>query len=248
MAEEKNIKLILEYDGSRYHGWQRQASLPTLQEMLENKIKMMTGETISLIASGRTDAGVHALYQVANFKTFTHLDPVTLRKGLNALLPADIFIKQAEYVPLDFNSRFSAKSKVYEYRVLNRREPDIFLRAYAWHITYALNLEKMAASLSLLIGRHDFSSFKSSGSGILNPVREIMKAEIHDLEDGLLTFTFEANGFMRHMVRNIMGTVIQTGRGKMDVHKFKEIFESRDRRKAGIKAPSEGLFLKLVKY
>ena len=248
MAEDKNIKLILEYDGSRYHGWQRQAGLPTLQEMLENKIKTMTGETFSLIASGRTDAGVHALNQVANFKTFTHLDPVTLRKGLNALLPADIFIKQAEYAPVDFNSRYSAKSKVYEYRVLNRSEPDIFLRSYTWHIANALNLEKMAACLSLLIGRHDFSSFKSSGSGILNPVREIIEAEIQGLEDGLLTFSFEADGFMRHMVRNIMGTVVEAGRAKIDVHEFKEIFETRDRRKAGIKAPSQGLFLKMVKY
>ena len=248
MAEDKNIKLILEYDGSRYHGWQRQAGLPTLQEMLENKIKTMTGETVSLIASGRTDAGVHALNQVANFKTFTHLDPVTLRKGLNALLPADIFIKQAEYAPVDFNSRYSAKSKVYEYRVLNRSEPDIFLRSYTWHIANALNLEKMAACLSLLIGRHDFSSFKSSGSGILNPVREIIEAEIQGLEDGLLTFSFEADGFMRHMVRNIMGTVVEAGRAKIDVHEFKEIFETRDRRKAGIKAPSQGLFLKMVKY
>jgi tRNA pseudouridine38-40 synthase len=126
MAEEKNIKLVLEYDGSRYHGWQRQTSLPTLQEMLEKKIKTMTGETVNLIASGRTDTGVHALHQVANFKTHTHLEPSTLKKGLNSLLPKDIYIKQVENVPLDFNSRYSAKSKIYEYRILNRKEPDIF--------------------------------------------------------------------------------------------------------------------------
>jgi len=248
MAEEKNIRLILEYDGSRYHGWQRQTGFPTLQEVLEDKIKTMTGENIRLIASGRTDAGVHALCQVANFKTFTHLDPMILRKGLNALLPADIFVRKAEIVPLDFNSRYSAKSKIYEYRILNRKEPDIFLRSYTWHIADPLNVEKMAACLSLLLGKNDFSSFKSSGSSIINPVRDMMKADILGPEDGLLTFSFEADGFMRHMVRNIMGTVVEAGRGKMDVEKFKKIFQSRDRRKAGLKAPAQGLFLKLVKY
>ncbi len=248
MAEEKNIKLILEYDGSRYHGWQQQTSLPTLQEMLEEKIETMTGETVNLIDSVRTDSGVHALQQVTNFKTHNHLDPSTLKKGLNSLLPADILIKQAESVPLDFKSRYSAKSKIYEYRVLNREEPDIFLRSYTWSIAAVLNLEKMAECLSMLIGRHDFSSFKSSGSGNNNPVREMMKAEIRGPEDELITFSFEANGFLRHMVRNIMGTVIKVGRGKLDVVDFMEIFRAKDRRKAGIKAPSQGLFLKLVKY
>jgi tRNA pseudouridine38-40 synthase len=248
MPDEKNIKLILEYDGTRYHGWQRQTNLPTLQEMLEKKIETMTGETINLIASGRTDTGVHALHQVANFKTHTHLDPSTINKGLNALLPADIFVKQAENVPLDFNSRYSAKSKIYEYRILNREEPDIFLRSYAWHIATDLNLEKMSACLSMLLGSHDFSSFKSSGSGNNNPVREMMKAELRGPEDDLITFSFEATGFLRHMVRNILGTVIEVGRGKLDVDDFMEIFQSKDRRKAGIKAPSQGLFLKLVKY
>lgn len=248
MSEEKNIKLILEYDGTLYHGWQRQIDLPTLQEVLEEKIKTITGETVNLIASGRTDAGVHALHQVTNFKTCTHLDPATLRKGLNALLPGDIFVKQAEYAPMEFNSRYNAKSKIYEYRILNRREPDIFIRAYAWHISTALNLEKMDKCLTLLVGTHDFSSFKSSGSGILNPVRDMMKADILGPEDGLLTFSFEADGFMRHMVRNIMGTVVEIGHGKMDIDGFMEIFQSRDRRKAGLKAPSQGLFLKMVKY
>jgi tRNA pseudouridine38-40 synthase len=248
MPEEKNIRLILEYDGTRYHGWQRQTSLPTLQKLLEEKIETMTGEAVNLIASGRTDTGVHALHQVANFKTHTHLNPSIIRKGLNALLPADIFIKQAEIVPLDFNSRYSAKRKTYEYRILNREEPDIFLRSYAWHIAADLNLGKMSACLSSLIGRHDFSSFKSSGSGNKDPVREMMRAEIHGPEDDLITFLLEANGFLRHMVRNILGTVVEVGRGKIEIDDFKEIFQSKDRKKAGIKAPPQGLFLKMVKY
>jgi tRNA pseudouridine38-40 synthase len=248
MAEEKNIKLVLEYDGSRYHGWQRQTSLPTLQEMLEKKIKTMTGETVNLIASGRTDTGVHALHQVANFKTHTHLEPSTLKKGLNSLLPKDIYIKQVENVPLDFNSRYSAKSKIYEYRILNRKEPDIFIRSYSWHIGDVLNLKKMAECLSILKGTHDFSSFKSSGSGNTDPTRDIMMAEIHGPENDLLTFSLEANGFLRHMVRNILGTVIEVGRGKIEVEEFMEIFQAKDRKKAGIKAPPQGLFLKMVKY
>jgi len=248
MAEEKNIKLVLEYDGSCYHGWQRQTSLPTIQEMLEEKIETMTGENVNLIASGRTDSGVHALHQVANFKTHTHLAPSIVKKGLNALLPADILVKQAEYVSLDFNSRFSAKSKIYEYRILNREEPDTFLRLYTWHIAAALNLETMATCLSMLIGKHDFSAFKSSGSGNKDPVREMIRAEIRGPEDDLITFFFEANGFLRHMVRNILGTVVEVGRGKINVDDFMEIFQSKDRRKAGVKTPPQGLFLKLVKY
>ena len=248
MPEEKNIKLILAYDGSRYHGWQRQSGMTTIQEVVEEKIKTMTGETVNVIASGRTDAGVHALYQVANFKTRTHLSPEIILKGLNALLPEDIFIKQAAGAPMDFNSRYNAKSKIYEYRILNRKEPDVFLRSYAWHISKALNLGKMADCLSLLLGRHDFSSFKSSGSAIVNPVREMKKADIIGPKDDLLLFLFEADGFMRHMVRNIIGTVVEVGRGKIDVDGFMEIFHSRDRRKAGFKAPSQGLFLKMVNY
>ena len=248
MPEEKNIKLILEYDGRCYYGWQRQAGMTTIQEVVEEKIKTMTGETVHVIASGRTDAGVHALYQVANFKTGTHLPPVTLRKGLNALLPEDIFIKHVEYAPMDFNSRYNAKSKIYEYRILNRREPDIFLRSYVWHIPMSLNLEKIARCLSQLLGRHDFSSFKSSGSDVINPVREMTMADVIGPEEGLLRFLFEADGFMRHMVRNIMGTVVEVGRGKIDVNGFMDIFHSRDRTKAGLKAPPQGLFLKMVKY
>ena len=248
MPEEKNIKLILEYDGSRYHGWQRQAGMTTIQEVVEEKIKTMTGETVNVIASGRTDAGVHALYQVANFKTRTHLLPAIIRKGLNALLPDDIFIKQVDYTSMDFNSRYNAISKIYEYRILNRREPDIFLRSYAWHIPTALNLEKMAKCLSLLLGRHDFSSFKSSGSAIVNPVRDMKRAYVIGSTDDLLHFSFEADGFMRHMVRNIIGTVVEVGRGKIDVDGFMDILHSRDRKKAGLKAPSQGLFLKMVKY
>jgi tRNA pseudouridine38-40 synthase len=248
MDEKKNIRLILQYDGSRYHGWQRQIEEPTIQGTIEEKVQMMTREPVRLIASGRTDAGVHALNQVCNFITKTKIDPNVLQRGLNALLPDDILIKMAEYVPLDFHAMYSAKSKTYEYRILNRKEPDVFLRSYAWHLESGLDIEGMHNCISSLCGKHDFSAFRSSGSDNRNPVREMMKAELKGPDQGLFRFVFEANGFLRHMVRNIVGTVVEVGQGKMGLDQFWEIFQSKDRRKAGIKAPPRGLFLVEVRY
>ena len=248
MEKKKNIKLILEYDGSRYHGWQRQTDGPTIQGIIEEKIQLMTREPVRLIASGRTDAGVHALNQVCNFITRTKIDQGALQRGLNALLPDDILIKKVEYVPLDFHAMFSAKSKIYEYRILNRKEPDVFLRSYAWHLEKGLEMEAMHKCISALCGEHDFSSFRSSGSGNRNPVRDMKRAELQGPDQGLLRFVFEANGFLRHMVRNIVGTLVDVGQGKMGFDEFLEIFQSKDRRKAGIKAPPQGLFLIKVHY
>lgn len=248
MGEEKNIRMVLEYEGSGYHGWQRQKGVPTIQGIIEDRIQVITGEPVSLHSSGRTDAGVHALNQVCNFRTRTHIDPKLIQRGLNSLLPNDIFIKSAEWAPTDFHSRYSAKGKTYEYRLLNRPQPDVFLRSYVWHIKKELDLERMAESVSLLTGEHDFSSFKSSGSGNVNPVREIFSAQLLSFEKGLLSFVFEANGFLRHMVRNIVGTVVEVGLEKIDCKDFIQIFHSRDRRKAGPKAPPQGLFLTMVHY
>ena len=248
MDEKKNIRLILEYDGSRYHGWQRQVDEPTIQGIIEERIQMMTREPVRLIASGRTDAGVHALNQVCNFITKTKIDPSTLQRGLNSLLPDDILIKRAEYVPLDFHAMYSAKSKTYEYRILNRKEPDVFLRSYAWHLERGLEIVAMHKCISTLCGKHDFSSFRSSGSGNRNPVRKMMRAELHGPHEAMLCFVFEADGFLRHMVRNIVGTVVEVGQGKMGFDAFVEIFQSKDRRKAGLKAPPQGLFLIKVQY
>ncbi len=244
----KNIKLLISYDGTRYYGWQRQKEKPTIQGVIEEKLKVLTGEDVKLIGSGRTDAGVHALGQVANFRTNCELEPERLRRALNSLLPDDIYIKKAEYVPLDFHARYSAKSKTYEYRILNREEPDIFKRRYLWHVIPPLDREKMQEALSLIVGTHDFSSFRSSGSSSVNPVRTVFRAELISDSDGLLRIVMEANGFLRHMVRNIVGTVVQVGYGKISLERFKEIFEAKDRRLAGKKAPAQGLFLVEVKY
>ncbi len=248
MADKRNIRLILEYDGSRYHGWQRQLGASTVQGIMEEKLEMMTGEPARLIASGRTDAGVHALNQVCNFMSETRIDPNSLQRGLNALLPEDILIKRAEYVPLDFHAMYSARSKTYEYRILNRKQPDIFLRSYVWHLEKDLDIETMRECVSSLCGENDFSSFRSSGSGNRNPVRNMMRAELHGPDQGLMRLVFEADGFLRHMVRNIVGSVVAAGQGKMDFDQFWEIFQSKDRRKAGVKAPPQGLFLIAVQY
>lgn len=244
----QNIKLVLAYDGSRYHGWQRQPNGITIQQVIEEKIQTMTQETVALIASGRTDAGVHAVNQVCNFKTRSALDPQILKKGLNSLLPNDILILEARYVSLDFHARYDAKTKTYEYRIINREEPDIFQRKYVWHIRRSLDVEEMRKCVALLPGTRDFSSFKSSGSGNRNPVRCILNAGIYGPEEDRLRFVIEADGFLRHMVRNIVGTLVAVGLGKINSSGFKEIMESKDRKQAEVKAPARGLFLMKVRY
>jgi tRNA pseudouridine38-40 synthase len=241
MTVEKNIRLSVSYDGSRYHGWQRQDNAMTVQEMIEEKLQIMVGVEIRLTASGRTDAGVHALHQTCNFRTSTSIPPDSLRKGLNALLPDDIFIKDAQNVSFDFHSRYDCKSKMYEYRILNREAPDIFRRKYVWHIRRPLDIDGVCHCMDLLKGTRDFSSFKSTGSENKDPVRTIFLAEFGGVKGDLL-FRVKADGFLRHMVRNIVGTLVDVGRGKITPTQFKEILDSRDRQKAGIKAPPQGLF------
>ena len=251
MGEESkshHIRLILAYDGSRYHGWQRQKNGLTIQEILEDKIGIMAGETVTVIGSGRTDAGVHALNQTCHFKTRSPLGPDVFKKGLNSLLPDDIFIRNADTVSPDFHARYSARRKTYEYRILNREAPDVFQRAYVWHIKAPLDIKAMRQCLGLLVGEHDFSSFRSTGSGNTNPVRNVLKAGILGPEDGLLRLVIQADGFLRHMVRNIVGTLVDVGLGKSDFETFRRILESGDRALAGVKAPSQGLFLVGVEY
>ncbi|RJR18568.1 MAG: tRNA pseudouridine(38-40) synthase TruA [Desulfobacteraceae bacterium] len=246
--EQKNIKLILAYDGANYEGWQYQPGRPTIQGTIEERLSKILGEPIRIIASGRTDAGVHALNQVANFKCSTRLETLSIMRGLNSLLPRDILVKSVECVSADFHARYSARSKVYEYRILNRQEPDIFLRAFQWHIRNPLDRSVMADCLEIIRGIHDFSSFRSSGSGNINPVRNLLAAELIEKGDGKLILRFEADGFLRHMVRNIVGTLVEAAQGKLMPERFGEILEGRDRTLAGPNAPPHGLFLVEVKY
>ena len=215
--------------------------------MIEERIRVITGEFSPLVASGRTDAGVHALGQVCHFATDSSIATEALRKGLNSLLPEDILIKDVQEAPAHFHARYSAKSKLYEYRILNRPQPDPFLRLYSWHVPFPLDRKAMKECLNLLQGKRDFSSFMSSGSENANPTRVMMLADLQ-FENGILRFLFEADGFLRHMVRNIVGTLVEVGEGKRDPEGFEKILESRDRQKAGVKSPPQGLYLVRVRY
>ena len=246
--EQRNIKLIIAYDGTSYFGWQRQKDKPTIQGAIEQKIATIAGKPVSLIGAGRTDAGVHALHQVANFRVSSHLTPFVFFKALNALLPDNIIIKEAEHVPFDFHARFDVKSKVYEYRVYNDKLPSPFLRHYAWHIPRPLNLPAMEECLSAIRGTHDFYPFCARGDGVSNTVRTMIEADLEIQSGGFLAFHFEANGFLRYMVRNLVGTIVKVGLGKLGMSEFAGLLNSGDRKHLVLKAPPVGLYWMVVRY
>ena len=243
----RNIKLTIEYDGSAYHGWQIQPGLRTIQGVMREKIAQITQADVNLIGAGRTDAGVHALGQVANFKTENMIACETLQRGLNGLLAPDIVITAAKEVGEEFHARFSAHSKVYEYRILNQPYPSAIGRRYAWFIHRKLDIVAMQGCATTLIGSHDFSSFRASGDESRHSIREVFRLEI-ERSGNFLTMTIEANAFLREMVRSIVGTLVDVGYGKTSSQEFLEIFQARDRRRAGMTAPAHGLFLVEVKY
>ena len=244
----RNIRLLIEYDGTNYLGWQVQAKGLTIQGVIEEKLTLLTGEKINLIGSGRTDAGVHALGQVASFKTRSRMESRTLQKALNSLLPSDIVIQKVEEVEEDFHARKNPKGKVYEYHILNRETRSAFHRAYAWHLPQRLNLMEMRRAARMLIGEHDFSCFRSVGTPTKTAVRRVFRSEWKRNQEGFLRFEIEATGFLKQMVRAIVGTLVDVGKGRISVEGFREILESKDRSKAGPTAPAHGLFLKEVKY
>ena len=242
-----NIKLVLEYDGSAYHGWQRQANAPTVQGMIEDKIRIITKSKINLIGAGRTDAGVHAKGQAANFITTSRLEPASWQRALNSLLPSDIVILQAREVSAKFHSRFSARGKVYQYQILNRPLRSVMDRLSIWHITYSLDINTMKQAAKILVGQHDFSAFKSSGGETKTDRCHVKRLTVQRSGD-LIVITIEANRFLQYMVRNIIGTLVEAGRGKIKSQGVKQILQSRDRRLAGPTAPPQGLCLVEVKY
>ena len=244
----RNIKLLIEYDGTNYRGWQVQPEGLTVQGMLEEKLGLITGEPVHLIGSGRTDSGVHALAQVASFKTKSQLDIHSIQRALNSLLPPDIVIQRAEEVEEDFHARKQSKSKVYEYRILNRNLRSAFHHKYAWHLPQKLDLEEMREATRMLIGEHDFSSFRSVGSPTRTAIRRVIRAEWKKGQDGFIRFEVEANGFLKQMVRALVGTLVEVGKGKIDSEGFRKILDFRNRKEAGPTAPARGLFLKEVKY
>ena len=244
----RNIKLIIEYDGAAYHGWQRQINrFQTIQQIIEDKIEILTGQKATLFSSGRTDAGVHAINQVANFRTISQLPLRNILLGLNSMLPYDIVIKSAEEVNPDFHSRYSAKSKVYLYQILNSATRSGLYRNFSWFVSGKLQLDLMVEAASYISGRHDFLCFCAANSETEGSEREVLDWSLKRDQD-FVHFTIEATGFLKYMVRNIMGTLVYVGKGKLTPADFKDILESKDRKLAGPTAPPQGLFLKEVKY
>ena len=245
---KRNFKLILEYDGSNYHGWQRQEGVLTIQEVMESRLEVMLGSPIRVRASGRTDAGVHARGQVVNFYSRTRLGPDEIRRGLNSLLPPDIVVLHAREVPDSFHARFSATGKTYAYQVLNRPMPSALERRYAWHVRRPLAREPMIQCMRHVMGNQDFTAFMASGSSVSSPERCLFRADLEEPDTDHLVFVFKANGFLRHMVRNLVGTLVEVGKGRWAPEDFFGILESKDRKRAGMTAPAHGLFLVSVDY
>ena len=244
----KNFKITIEYDGSAYHGWQRQANDQTIQGEIEKALMTMTGKKVTLTGSGRTDAGVHAFSQAANFHCDTEMGSEAFQKGLNSFLPGDIVITACKQVPENFHARYDVKSKTYHYRILNRPLPAAIYRQHAWHIRKKLDLSAMRSALYHTIGTHDFKAFEGAGSPRANTIRCIINADLIEMDNGYLAFEIEGEGFLRFMVRNIVGTLVDVGLGKITPADFNRILASKDRNLASATAPAHGLFLMHVKY
>jgi tRNA pseudouridine38-40 synthase len=244
----RNIRLVVEYDGSAYCGWQRQINGPSIQQVLEECIGRITGEESRVIGSGRTDAGVHALGQVAHFRTVSSLAEGNLLMGINGLLPPDIAIRELSEVPLAFHARYDALSKTYLYRICNRPVRSAIERNYAWFVWEPLDLGMIREAIPVFEGTHDFSSFCSTASDGSDRVRTVLALSVERDPSGMIDISVEAHGFLRYMVRTIVGTLVGVGRGKRSPHEVAEILAAKDRRRAGVTAPPQGLFLKEVKY
>lgn len=244
----KRIKCTLSYDGTHFSGYQIQPGKRTVQGELERALERIhKGEAIRITASGRTDAGVHAYGQVVHFDTFLSLSPDQWKKALNALLPDDIVIKDAQEAAPSFHARFSAKAKEYRYKVRIAQERDVFLRNYCYHFPYPLDIGAMRRSLSLIEGTHDFTSFCLAKTDVDDRVRTIYTADM-TVQDDLLEFRFIGNGFLYNMVRIIVGTILEVGQGKRSVDSISSALAAKDRRFARKTAPPQGLYLWKVYY
>ena len=244
----KNVKIIIEYDGTDYHGWQCQANLPTVQKTIEDAIRKITRENVKITGSGRTDAGVHAIGQVANFFIETQMDPETLQKALNSTLPRDISIIKTQEVPDGFHAQFSSRSKVYEYRIFNRPHPPALQRNRVWHIQEKLDTKKMREAAAYLEGTHDFSVFATADITVKTTVRTVKRVHVKKTREGIILVEIEADGFLKRMVRMITGTLVETGRGKLSPEGFGQILAEGQKTKNVFTAPPSGLFLKKVIY
>ncbi|MDY6851167.1 MAG: tRNA pseudouridine(38-40) synthase TruA [Thermodesulfobacteriota bacterium] len=245
---ERNLKLTLEYDGTGLAGWQRQPDRPTVQGFLETALARLTNQRVSVIGAGRTDAGVHARGQAANFKTISCLTAAEILRGGNALLPKQIVILSVEEAADDFHARYNALSKVYDYYLFLSPVRSALRRGAAWHIAPKLDLSALTQALDILAGKHDFAGFQSTGSPVRDTTRQVIEAVLTQVPAGVVRITFEADGFLRHMVRAMVGTLVEIGRGRFSPSRIEEILETGDRSLAGPTAPAHGLFLREVKY
>lgn len=243
----RTLKLVLEYDGFDYYGWQVQAEAPTIQGVVEKALGEILGERVRVSGAGRTDAKVHAIGQVASFRCASAIPAAALQRALNSLLPRDVVAHEVQDVPAEFHARFSAVGKVYAYRILNRPLRAPLRLRYVWHIRQPLDVTAMATAGSYLQGTHDFASFQAAGSAVHTTARTLRQLTIsRDGDEVVLSCT--ANGFLRHMVRNIVGTLVEVGRGARQPADIKRILDAHDRRQAGLTAPPQGLYLVQVLY
>ena len=248
-SRARNIVMTVAYDGTAYHGFQRQTPpVVAVQNVLEEKLQTVFGDTIELAASGRTDAGVHAYGQVVNFFTDGTIPTERIVRAVNSLLPSDIVVTEAHEGGREFSARHSAKSKTYIYRIQQGKVPSVFTQRYAWYVRRPLDVAAMQQALDCIIGTHDFSAFRAAGGAPMSPVRTMYEARVEPKDGGILEFMIHGNGFLYHMVRNIIGTVVNVGLGNLTVKDFQRILNSLDRKQASATAPACGLYLHKVEY
>jgi tRNA pseudouridine38-40 synthase len=241
------VKLVLEYDGTCYAGWQRQPDHPTIQEAIERAIHQVSQATVCVIGAGRTDSGVHALGQVASFRTDCDWPASNWMRALNAVLPKDIAVRSSALMDARFHAQHDARGKLYTYRILHRPARPTVDRAFVWHIYRPLNEAAMQQAAATLIGSQDFSSFEGSLTDNSNPICHLQRFTVIRHDDQILIEAY-ADRFLKHMVRAMVGTVVEVGLGKRTPDSITEILRSRDRSAAGQTAPPHGLCLMRVDY
>lgn len=243
-----NYKLLIQYDGGRYKGWQRLGSTgETVQGKIESVLAEMLGKKVEITGSSRTDAGVHALYQTANFKIEEILETLWIKDYLNRYLPRDISVTEVTTVPESFHSRYNAKDKTYLYRIWNREYSNPFMRKYSMHVAERLDIERMQAASVYFIGRHDFTAFTNARSKSKSMIRTVYTIDIINTE-GFIDIRIRGDGFLHNMVRRIVGTMIEVGLGNLDAGSIPGIMESKERKQAGFIADACGLYLERIDY
>src|SRR5215203_2629110 len=250
MSVARTLKLTVQYDGTDYVGWQRQARGVSIQGLLEDALRPIEGAHVHVFGAGRTDAGVHAVAQIASISLTVPIETPDLGRALNAVLPADVRVVDVEEAAAGFHARFSATGKIYEYRIVNGPTMSPFVRRFAWHVVPPLDVLAMREASALLIGEHDFAAFQAARADVKSTVRTIRRIEWRDGSgnDVPLVMEIEGDGFLRHMVRTIVGTLVQVGLGRWPVEQILEIVASVSRTRAGNTAPPAGLFLARVLY